>query len=357
MPYIGKQPANVPVTADDIPANSIDASKIIDGAITIADIADDAVTADKLANSINSAIAANTAKTGITSGQASAITANTAKTGITSSQATAITAALPKAGGAMTGTITNLRSTGIDDNANALAMTIDSSENVGIGTTAPDQTMHIHKGSAGTVASDGNAVLTVENSSHSVLQLLSPKNQYGTIVFGNPTDGALSGRLQYDNNNNVMQFWTDSTERMRISSTGAVTMPNQPAFRLDSAGGWTAWTSGSVSKVTLLTTETHDRGNNASSSRFTAPVAGIYHFDASLYCSSAAGLTQLFIYKNGSGNVSYTLNYNTSSGDQVINGSGDVSLAVNDYVEIWARAPGNIYGGAGHTVFQGYLLG
>ena len=79
MPYIGKQPANVPVTADDIPANSIDASKIIDGAITIADIADDAVTADKLANSINSAIAANTAKTGITSGQASAITANTAK--------------------------------------------------------------------------------------------------------------------------------------------------------------------------------------------------------------------------------------------------------------------------------------
>jgi hypothetical protein len=42
-------------------------------------IADDAVTVDKLANSINSAITANTAKTGITSGQTSAITANTAK--------------------------------------------------------------------------------------------------------------------------------------------------------------------------------------------------------------------------------------------------------------------------------------
>ena len=37
-------------------------------------------------------VAANTAKTGITSGQASAITANTAKTGITSGQASAITA-------------------------------------------------------------------------------------------------------------------------------------------------------------------------------------------------------------------------------------------------------------------------
>tara|TARA_B110000285_G_scaffold203670_1_gene239962 strand:+ start:6701 stop:8122 length:1422 start_codon:yes stop_codon:yes gene_type:complete len=49
-----------------------------DSVITIK-IADDAVTADKLANSINTEITANTAKTGITSGQASAITANTAK--------------------------------------------------------------------------------------------------------------------------------------------------------------------------------------------------------------------------------------------------------------------------------------
>ena len=77
MPYLGKEPARVPVTAADIPDNSITAAKIIDGAISIADIANDAVTEDKLANSINTAIAANTAKTGITSGQASAITANT----------------------------------------------------------------------------------------------------------------------------------------------------------------------------------------------------------------------------------------------------------------------------------------
>ena len=50
-----------------------------DDSISTAKIQDDAVTADKLANSINTEIAANTAKTGITSGQASAITANTAK--------------------------------------------------------------------------------------------------------------------------------------------------------------------------------------------------------------------------------------------------------------------------------------
>ena len=44
-------------------------------------------------------------------------------------------AALPKAGGALTGTVTNFTSTGIDDNATSTAVTIDASENVGIGST------------------------------------------------------------------------------------------------------------------------------------------------------------------------------------------------------------------------------
>ena len=58
MPYIGKSPANVPVTADDIPNNSITAAKIVDNSITISDvgpnavgtseIVNDAVTTDKL---------------------------------------------------------------------------------------------------------------------------------------------------------------------------------------------------------------------------------------------------------------------------------------------------------------------
>ena len=71
---------------------NVDIGTPSDDVVDTAHIKDDAVTADKLANAINTEIAANTAKTGITSGQASAITANTAKTGITSGQASAITA-------------------------------------------------------------------------------------------------------------------------------------------------------------------------------------------------------------------------------------------------------------------------
>ena len=59
--------------------NGIDSVHYVDGSIDTVHIGDDQVTVDKLANSINTEIAANTAKTGITGGQASAITANTAK--------------------------------------------------------------------------------------------------------------------------------------------------------------------------------------------------------------------------------------------------------------------------------------
>ena len=53
MSYIGKTPTSVPLTSSDI----------TDGIITTTKIADDAATADKIANAVNSAISANTSKT------------------------------------------------------------------------------------------------------------------------------------------------------------------------------------------------------------------------------------------------------------------------------------------------------
>jgi hypothetical protein len=61
-------------------------------------VGDGGLTQKNFTTTIASAITANTAKTGISSGQASAITANTAKTGISSGQASAITANTAKTG-------------------------------------------------------------------------------------------------------------------------------------------------------------------------------------------------------------------------------------------------------------------
>ena len=47
--------------------------------------------------------------------------------------------------------------TGITDNSDANAITIDSSERVGIKTTSPDGTLHAHTATAGSVTAHANA--------------------------------------------------------------------------------------------------------------------------------------------------------------------------------------------------------
>ena len=90
------------VDLDTLAANSVNAAKIVDGTIVVGDIADDAVTADKLANSINTDIA-----TGVTAG-------------------TTATAALPKAGGTMTGSV---KGSTLTDATNTGSITLDFSAN------------------------------------------------------------------------------------------------------------------------------------------------------------------------------------------------------------------------------------
>ena len=91
---------------------------IADGTLSVEDIADDAVTAAKLANSINTDIA----------------------TGVTGN--TTANAALPKAGGAMTGTITGFTSTGIDDNATGIRVEIADTV-MSLGTTGADYSVPV----------------------------------------------------------------------------------------------------------------------------------------------------------------------------------------------------------------------
>jgi hypothetical protein len=63
--------------------------------------------------------------------------------GVTSNIQTQLGTKLPLAGGTMTGTIADFTSTGIDDNATSTAITIDASENVGIGRTSPSHKLDV----------------------------------------------------------------------------------------------------------------------------------------------------------------------------------------------------------------------
>ena len=120
------------------------------------------------------------------------LTANTSITGTLS------TAAQPNI--TSVGTLTGFTSTGIDDNADATAITIDSSENVGIG-VSPSYKLHI----SGT---SGSNILRVQDTG----------NNAGLGIGADATDGAEINYGGVD----TLRFVNVSTERMRITSAGAV---------------------------------------------------------------------------------------------------------------------------------------
>jgi hypothetical protein len=124
---------------------------------------------------------------------------------------------------AAAGTFTTFTSTGIDDNASSTAITIDSSGNVGIGTASPDSgtPLHVKESSASLGANPAASALLVERSGTVAMTLGTANTGTASIFFGDP-ESLTSGRVQYDNSNNALQFWADSSERMRIDSGGNV---------------------------------------------------------------------------------------------------------------------------------------
>ena len=101
-------------------------------------------------------------------------------------------------------------SVGIDDNATSTAITIGTDEKVGIGIASPDQTLHVYKGSAGTVASSTDSVLTLENSGNAYLQILTPNTGLGQVRFGDP-----------ENNGDASVTYNHSTRKMILATAAA----------------------------------------------------------------------------------------------------------------------------------------
>ena len=115
------------------------------------------------------------------------------------------------------GTLTGFTSTGIDDNATSTAITIDSSENVQIGS---------------------NSFATPR------LQLYAATTGESQIFFGNDgTNGFKDGAIRYFHESHAttsdrrnMTFSTANTERMRINATGVGIGTSSPSKELDVVG-------------------------------------------------------------------------------------------------------------------------
>jgi len=112
-------------------------------------------------------------------------------------------------------------SPGIDDNADATAITIDSSEKVGIGDTSPlGNKVHIRTaGSATSVNGDAGLVLESDDSTRCDLQFMGPDGAFQSVYFGDVSDDNR-GIIAYSHSGNNMRFTVDASERMRLTSDG-----------------------------------------------------------------------------------------------------------------------------------------
>ena len=141
------------------------------------------------------------------------VTGNASGTALTVTQAaqTAITSV---------GTLTAFRSTGIDDNADALAMTIDSSERIGIGTTSPQNPLEV----------SGNTNYLVR-----ITQTGTNKHMFKTVGNGASMDFLADGANNYVGFNSTtsgddIRFQTnDGNERVRILAAGGMTFNGDTA--------------------------------------------------------------------------------------------------------------------------------
>jgi hypothetical protein len=217
--------------------------------------------------------------------------------------------------------------------------------------------------------------LVVYNAASGGITIATGTSSQGAIAFADGTSGGdpLRGRIRYDHSNNSMGFRVNNDERMSIDSAGRVTKANQPFFY--------AYVSADQSYSESGTTVAYNATNynegshfNTSNNRFTAPVAGIYLFNASIILEGIGAATAARVmlrfringsesrYAGATGGAT-----NTVHDDNEFEVTAMIKLSAGDYVTVFSSAVnagsgGNIWGSSSSGTnswsrFQGYLLG
>jgi len=214
--------------------------------------------------------------------------------------------------------LTNFSSTGIDDNATSTAITIDSSENVGIGTASPSNQLHLNTTAAsnviqltnsatGTGAGDGMQIVT------SSLEMQLRNREAGPTTF-----------------------YTSNIERMTIASGGNVGIgTSSPANKLDVNGILQSSSSGNYLQVQQSSTDGYINMTGSGGLNFRMGSG----FDTRMTIDSSGNVgigttatanTRVYVRTALATDVAYLADNSTNSGFKVKFNSGSTAI-LNDF--------------------------
>ena len=231
-----------------------------------------------------------------------------------------------------------------------------SSSRLGIGTTTPDNTLHI----SGTQ----NQLVQIQNTSDTArLVLNGSSGTGGDLIFkqaGTTTWGiaSIGDSLHFLGDDSTTQT------RMTINNAGIVTTPSRPAFY--------AWDNVSTRRnhnlgILMHDSTTYNIGShyNTSTGRFLTPVAGTYIFAAVLVHDSANALSSPIysFYVDGGNRRDIIEGTGSHNAHHEQHGVYIVNLNANQSVDIRSRTASDItfingdHGAYYRNCFQGALLG
>jgi hypothetical protein len=181
-------------------------------------------------------------------------------------------------------------------------------------------------------------------------------NAYKLGWHSNPAHGDLNNYITGDDGSNYVAIGTSAAERMRIDSSGYVTMPNQPAFHASRTSGAVSGTG-----IYICNSVKFNDGNhyNSSTGRFTAPVAGRYQVNFFVLAQNPDDF-DMNIQVNGVlyEAMDFRCNSNAVNSNFTLSISAILKLSANDIVDprVTSQPSGSIYG-SGLNGFSMYFLG
>ena len=257
------------------------------------------------------------------------------------------------------------------------------STNVGIGNARTDGTLHVHSGSAGTVAASTQADdLVVENNLEGGITIITPDAQSARIRFTSPSTNTDVGgaSIFYRQNINKMNIGTAvaggildlqsgaGVSAINADANGAVTMPLQPAFHVNK-GGTDVSNIAADGSYSLITWNTARFDQNAdfdlANNRFVAPVTGKYNLQVQIRLENVESAAGYYILKLATSNEDYICLFDPDFGqDAVYWGMAvnvladmDASDTVNvSILQSSGTQQTDIDGDAHYTFFSGYLV-